>query len=64
MSQLFHQLVRPMATAQTIGAFIGGLRVVVIDGTTFYVPEARCQRQGLWSSWYTTWYSGCGCNLM
>lgn len=40
MSQLFHQLVRPMATPQTIGAFIGGLRVVVIDGTTFDVPDS------------------------
>ena len=40
MSQLFYQLVRPMATAQTIGAFIGGLRVVVIDGTTFDVPDS------------------------
>ena len=40
MSQLFHQLVRPMGTAQTIGAFIKGLRVVVIDGTTFDVPDS------------------------
>jgi hypothetical protein len=40
MSQLFHQLVRPMATTETIGAFIAGLRVVVIDGTTFDVPDS------------------------
>ena len=39
MSQLFHQLVRPMATSETIGAFLNGLRVVVIDGTTFDVPD-------------------------
>lgn len=32
MSQLFHQLVRPMATTQTLGAFLNGLRIVVIDG--------------------------------
>lgn len=33
MSQLFHQLVRPMATTETVGAFLNGLRVVAIDGT-------------------------------
>ena len=26
MSQLFHQLVRPMATTETVGAFLNGLR--------------------------------------
>lgn len=40
MSQLFHQLVRPMATIETRGAFLNGLRVVVIDGTTFDVPDS------------------------
>ena len=40
MSQLFHQLVRPMATDETIGAFINGLRIVVIDGTIFDVPDS------------------------
>ena len=40
MSQLFHQVVCPMATADTIGAFIKGLRVVVIDGTTLDVPDS------------------------
>jgi len=33
MRQLFHQLVRPMATTETVGALINGLRVVAIDGT-------------------------------
>jgi len=32
MSQLFHQLVQPMATTKTIGGFLNGLRIVVIDG--------------------------------
>jgi len=41
ISRLFHLLVRPMATPETIGAFIGGLRVVVIDGTTFDVPDSN-----------------------
>lgn len=40
MSQLFHQLVRPMATDETIGAFLNGLRIVVIDGTCFDIPDS------------------------
>jgi len=40
MSQLFHQLVRPMASAETLGAFLQGLRIVVIDGTCFDVPDS------------------------
>lgn len=39
MRQLFHQLVRPMATGETIGAFLNRLRIVVIDGTCFDVPD-------------------------
>jgi hypothetical protein len=40
MSELFHQLVRPMATGETLGAFLNGLRIVVIDGTCFDVPHS------------------------
>lgn len=40
MSQLFHQLIRPMATQETLGAFLNGLRIVVIDGTCFDVPDS------------------------
>ena len=40
MSQLFHQLVQPMATVETVGAFLNGLRIVVIDGTCFDVPDS------------------------
>lgn len=40
MSQLFHRLVRPMATTETLGAFLNGLRIVVIDGTCFNVPDS------------------------
>lgn len=40
MSRLFHQLVQPMATGETIGAFLNGLRIVVIDGTCFDVPDS------------------------
>ena len=41
MRHLFHQLVRPMATVETIGAFINGLRVVVIDGTCLDIPDSQ-----------------------
>ena len=40
MSDLFHRLVRPMATTETLGAFLNGLRIVVIDGTCFDVPDS------------------------
>lgn len=41
MSQLFHQLVKPMATTETLGAFLNGLRIVVIDGSCFDVPDSE-----------------------
>ena len=40
MSQLFHQLVRAMATTETVGAFLNGLRVVAIDGTCLDIPDS------------------------
>ncbi len=40
MSQLFHQVVRPIATTETLGAFLNGLRIVVIDGTCFDIPDS------------------------
>lgn len=40
MSDLFHRLVTPMATTETLGAFLNGLRIVVIDGTCFDVPDS------------------------
>ena len=41
MSQLFHQVVRPLATPETLGALIRGLRVVVVDGTVLDVPDTE-----------------------
>ena len=41
MSRLFHQVVRPLATAITPGAFLGGLRVMAVDGTVFDVPDTE-----------------------
>jgi Transposase DDE domain/Insertion element 4 transposase N-terminal len=37
---LFHQVVRPLATPQTPGAFYQGLRLVAVDGTTENVPDS------------------------
>ena len=40
MSQLFHQLVRPIATTETVGAFLNGLRIVAIEGTCLDIPDS------------------------
>lgn len=40
MSWLFQKIVRPLATAQTPGAFLGGLRVMAVDGTVLDVPDS------------------------
>ena len=40
MSRLFHKIVRPLATAKTPGAFLGGLRVMAVDGTVMDVPDS------------------------
>lgn len=41
MSQLFERIVQPLATPQTPGAFLGGLRVMAIDGTVLDVPDSK-----------------------
>ena len=41
MNRLFHQVVRPLATDKTIGAFLGGLRIMAVDGTVFDVPDTE-----------------------
>ena len=41
ISRLFHLVVRPLATAQTPGAFLGGMRVLAVDGTVFDVPDTQ-----------------------
>ena len=41
MSQLCHQVVHPKATAQTPRAFLGGLRVMAVDGTVLDVPDSK-----------------------
>jgi len=41
MSRLFHAIAQPRATSQTLGAFLGGLRVMAVDGTTLDVPDSE-----------------------
>ena len=41
MSQLFERVARPQATNQTPGAFLGGLRVMAVDGTVLDVPDSK-----------------------
>lgn len=40
MSQLFGSIARPLATPATSGAFLGGLRVMAVDGTVLDVPDS------------------------
>ena len=39
--QLFHQVVRPLGTVETPGVFLGGLRVMAVDGTVLDVPDTE-----------------------
>ena len=41
MSRLFHSIVRPLASSETPGAFLGGLRVMAVDGTVLDVPDSK-----------------------
>ena len=41
MNRLFHLVVRPLATAETPEAFIGGMRIMAVDGTVFDVPDSE-----------------------
>ena len=40
MTQSFHQLVKPMATVETVGAFLNGLRIIAIHGTCLDIPDS------------------------
>jgi len=39
LAALFHRVCRPMATPQTQAAFLGGLRLMAIDGTVENLPD-------------------------
>ena len=57
MSQLFVRTVRPLATSGTPGAFLGGLRVMAVDGTVLDVPDSKALFQSFWLSKQSSWYS-------
>ncbi len=40
MRHLFHIVVRPQATRETPGAFLGEKRIMAVDGTVFDVPDS------------------------
>ncbi len=41
MTRLFETVAKPLASPQTPGAFLCGLRVMAMDGTVFDVPETE-----------------------
>jgi hypothetical protein len=41
MRQLFERVVHPLATPETPGAFLGGLRLMAVDGTLLDVPDSK-----------------------
>lgn len=43
MSRLFHSLAQPRATSQTLGAFLGGFRIMAVDGTVMDVPDSEAK---------------------
>lgn len=50
MSQLVERIVRPLATPETPGAILGGLRVMAVDGTVLDVPDSKANAPCLWIS--------------
>jgi Transposase DDE domain len=40
MCRLFQLVVSPLATEKTPGAFVGGLRIMAIDGSVFDIPDS------------------------
>ncbi len=47
MSQLFALVARPLATPQTPGAFLGGLRMMSVDGSVMDVPDTEANARVL-----------------
>ena len=41
MTRLFEMVAKPLATIETPGAFLGGLRIMGLDGTVFDVPDTK-----------------------
>jgi hypothetical protein len=47
MSRLFALVARPLATPDTPGAFLNGLRLMAVDGTVVDVPDTEANA-GFW----------------
>ena len=47
MSQLFHLVARPLGSAQTPGAFLNGLRLMAVDGSTLDLPDTDAMHEYL-----------------
>ncbi len=47
LSQLFAGIARPMVTSATPRAFLGGLRVMAVDGTALDVPDSIAMPKSL-----------------
>jgi hypothetical protein len=45
MKHLYEEIVQPVATAETKGAFFRSWRVVAVDGTTLEVPDSEANRE-------------------
>jgi len=41
MTKLFEKIAKPLATHSTPGAFLGGLRIMAVAGTTMDVPDSE-----------------------
>lgn len=41
MTRLFEMVAKPLATFLTPGAFLGGLRIMAVDGTVFDIPDTE-----------------------
>lgn len=41
MTRLFEMVAKPLATPLTPGAFLGGLRIMAVDGTVMDIPETQ-----------------------
>ncbi len=50
ISRLFELVARPMATEQTPGAFLQGLRLMAVDGTVFDLPDTQENAPCFWLS--------------
>lgn len=48
MTQLFERRSAPLSYTETAGAFLGGLRVMAVDGSVLDVPDTQALFQSLW----------------